>query len=155
MLTKAMMLSTQKLTWVYWRVSLPVWLVAQPITVGPRSKLPDFLSFFGGKRFAPLPPASSVWCWRPFLVTSGRRYSTLSMQAASGSFLRARWVPVSLVSINRLLIPTGLHQVLNTIAWFQIGEFTNAAGTVFHGDINRFYAGDGTAACSCPASSRS
>lgn len=47
--------------------------------------------------------------------------------------------------INRLLIPTGLHQVLNTIARFQIGEFTNAAGTVFHGDINRFYAGDGTA----------
>ena len=47
--------------------------------------------------------------------------------------------------LNRLLIPTGLHQVLNTIAWFQIGEFTNAAGTVFHGDINRFYAGDGTA----------
>jgi PTS system N-acetylglucosamine-specific IIC component len=30
-------------------------------------------------------------------------------------------------------------------AWFQIGEFTNAAGTIFHGDINRFYAGDGTA----------
>ena len=58
-------------------------------------KLPDFLSFFGGKRFVP--------------------------------------------------IATGLHQVLNTIAWFQIGEFTNAAGTVFHGDINRFYAGDGTA----------
>ncbi|VFS68489.1 EIICB-Glc [Raoultella terrigena] len=25
------------------------------------------------------------------------------------------------------------------------GEFTNAAGAVFHGDINRFYAGDGTA----------
>ncbi|MFH4118103.1 PTS transporter subunit EIIC, partial [Acinetobacter baumannii] len=47
--------------------------------------------------------------------------------------------------INRLLIPAGLHQVLNTIAWFQIGEFTNAAGAVFHGDINRFYAGDGTA----------
>lgn len=35
--------------------------------------------------------------------------------------------------------------MLNTIAQFQIGEFTNAAGTVFHGDINRFYAGDGTA----------
>lgn len=61
-------------------------------------KLPDFLSFFGGKRFVPIATASSVWCWRPFLVTSGHRYSTLSMQAASGSFLRARWVPVSLVS---------------------------------------------------------
>ncbi|CDK60110.1 PTS system, N-acetylglucosamine-specific IIA component / PTS system, N-acetylglucosamine-specific IIB component / PTS system, N-acetylglucosamine-specific IIC component [Escherichia coli IS9] len=34
-LTKAMVTINQKLTWVYWRVSLPVWLVAQPITVGP------------------------------------------------------------------------------------------------------------------------
>ena len=33
-LTKAMVTINQKLTWVYWRVSLPVWLVAQPITVG-------------------------------------------------------------------------------------------------------------------------
>ncbi len=61
-------------------------------------KLPDFLSFFGGKRFVPIATVFSAWCWRPFLVTSGRRYSTLSMQEASGSFLRARWVPVSLVS---------------------------------------------------------
>lgn len=61
-------------------------------------KLPDFLSFFGGKRFVPIATGFFCWCWRPFLVTSGRRYSTLSMQEASGSFLRARWVPVSLVS---------------------------------------------------------
>ncbi len=62
-------------------------------------KLPDFLSFFGGKRFVPI--ATGFFCpgaGVSFLVTSGRRYSTLSMQAASGSFLRARWVPVSLVS---------------------------------------------------------
>ena len=79
-------------------------------------KLPDFLSFFGGKRFVPI--ATGFFC--------------LVLAAIFGF-------------INRLLIPTGLHQVLNTIAWFQIGEFTNAAGAVFHGDINRFYAGDGTA----------
>lgn len=61
-------------------------------------KLPDFLSFFGGKRFVPI--ATGFFCpvLAAILVTSGRRYSTLSMQAASGSFLRARWVPVSLVS---------------------------------------------------------
>ncbi|GHM52428.1 hypothetical protein ECZU51_10980 [Escherichia coli] len=60
-------------------------------------KLPDFLSFFGGKRFVPI---ATGFCpvLAAILVTSGRRYSTLSMQAASGSFLRARWVPVSLVS---------------------------------------------------------
>jgi len=43
---------------------------------------------------------------------------------------------------NRLLIPFGLHHVLNAIAWFQIGEFTDAAGKVVHGDLNRFFAGD-------------
>ena len=57
--------------------------------------------------------------------------------------------------INRLLIPTGLHQVLNTIAWFQIGEFTNAAGAVFHGDINASTPATAPRGCSCPASSRS
>lgn len=46
---------------------------------------------------------------------------------------------------NRLLIPIGLHHVLNTIAWFQIGDFTNAAGELVHGDLTRFFAGDKTA----------
>lgn len=61
-------------------------------------KLPDFLSFFGGKRFVPIATGFFCLVLAAILVTSGRRYSTLSMQAASGSFLRARWVPVSLVS---------------------------------------------------------
>ncbi len=58
--------------------------------------------------------------------------------------------------INRLLIPTGLHQVLNTIAWFQIGEFTNAAGAVFS-TVTSTASTPATAprGCSCPASSQS
>ncbi len=36
---------------------------------------------------------------------------------------------------NRLLIPTGLHHVLNNIAWFTFGEFNGATG-----DIGRFFA---------------
>ncbi|SQD05918.1 N-acetylglucosamine-specific PTS system EIICBA components [Escherichia coli] len=117
-------------------------------------KLPDFLSFFGGKRFVPI--ATGFFClvlaaifgyvWPPVqhAIHAGGEWIVSAGALGSGIF----------GFINRLLIPTGLHQVLNTIAWFQIGEFTNAAGTVFHGDINRFYAGDGTAGCSCPASSR-
>ncbi|KWX86164.1 PTS sugar transporter, partial [Paenibacillus riograndensis] len=46
---------------------------------------------------------------------------------------------------NRLLIPFGLHHVINAIAWFQIGDFTNAAGEVVHGDLWRFFAGDKSA----------
>ncbi|MBE3105046.1 PTS N-acetyl glucosamine transporter subunit IIABC [Klebsiella pneumoniae] len=108
-------------------------------------KLPDFLSFFGGKRFVPI--ATGFFClilaaifgyvWPPVqhAIHSGGEWIVSAGALGSGIF----------GFINRLLIPTGLHQVLNTIAWFQIGEFTNAACAVFHGDINRFYAGDGTA----------
>ena len=47
--------------------------------------------------------------------------------------------------INRALIPIGMHQFVNSVAWFQIGDYTNSAGTVFHGDLPRFFAGDPTA----------
>ncbi|WP_338562163.1 PTS N-acetyl glucosamine transporter subunit IIABC [Erwinia sp. E_sp_B04_7] len=108
-------------------------------------KLPDFLSFFGGRRFVPI--ATGFFClvlaailgyvWPPVqnAIHAGGEWIVSEGAFGAGVF----------GFVNRLLIPTGLHQVLNTIAWFQIGEFTNAAGAVFHGDINRFYAGDGTA----------
>ncbi|MCD1127592.1 PTS N-acetyl glucosamine transporter subunit IIABC [Jinshanibacter sp. LJY008] len=108
-------------------------------------KLPDFLSFFGGKRFVPI--ATGFFClilaaifgyvWPPIQAAIHNGGQWIVEQGALGSGIFG--------FVNRLLIPTGLHQVLNTIAWFQIGEFTNAAGQVFHGDINRFYNGDGTA----------
>lgn len=47
--------------------------------------------------------------------------------------------------LNRGLIPTGLHHVLNTYLWFGYGDFVDAAGQMVHGDINRFFAGDPTA----------
>src|SRR5262245_43471315 len=42
--------------------------------------------------------------------------------------------------LNRLLIITGLHHVINNLAWFIIGEYNGATG-----DLNRFFAGDPTA----------
>lgn len=54
---------------------------------------------------------------------------------------------------NRLLIPLGLHHVLNSIAWFQIGDYTNAAGEVVHGDLTRFSQAIHRRVYSCPASS--
>ena len=41
---------------------------------------------------------------------------------------------------NRLLIPMGLHHVLNSFFWCQLGEFEGTTG-----DLNRFFAGDPTA----------
>src|SRR5690606_36120887 len=47
--------------------------------------------------------------------------------------------------LNRLLLPTGLHHVINTIVWFDFGTFTDASGEVVRGEINRFLKGDPTA----------
>ncbi|MBF3339778.1 PTS transporter subunit EIIC, partial [Leptospira borgpetersenii serovar Hardjo-bovis] len=47
--------------------------------------------------------------------------------------------------IERCLVPFGLHHIWNVPFQMQIGEFTNAAGQVFHGDIPRYMAGDPTA----------
>jgi PTS system N-acetylglucosamine-specific IIC component len=46
--------------------------------------------------------------------------------------------------VNRGLIPIGMHQFVNTVAWFQLGDFHTPDGIV-HGDITRFLAGDPTA----------
>ncbi|MEI6270821.1 MAG: PTS transporter subunit EIIC, partial [Chloroflexota bacterium] len=46
---------------------------------------------------------------------------------------------------NRMLLLVGLHHILNTFVWFQLGSFTKADGTVVNGDLNRFFAGDPTA----------
>jgi PTS system N-acetylglucosamine-specific IIC component len=43
-------------------------------------------------------------------------------------------------TLNRVLIVTGLHHILNNIAWFIVGDFNGATG-----DLNRFFAGDPTA----------
>ncbi len=39
-------------------------------------------------------------------------------------------------------VPFGLHHIWNVPFQMQIGEYTNAAGQVFHGDIPRAMAGD-------------
>ena len=39
--------------------------------------------------------------------------------------------------LNRLLIPIGLHHVINSLVWFVFGEYNGATG-----DLNRFFAGD-------------
>ncbi|GMA51608.1 PTS acetylglucosamine transporter subunit IIB [Alicyclobacillus contaminans] len=42
--------------------------------------------------------------------------------------------------LNRLLIPFGLHHVINTYIWFVYGSYHGVSG-----DLNRFFAGDPTA----------
>lgn len=47
--------------------------------------------------------------------------------------------------LNRLLLPFGLHHVLDQYLWQQTGGFTTQNGQLIQGDLARFLAGDPTA----------
>ncbi|WP_420872040.1 glucose PTS transporter subunit IIA [Cohnella rhizosphaerae] len=47
--------------------------------------------------------------------------------------------------LHRILVAFGLHHLLNHLFWFQIGDYTAPDGSVYFGDMPRFFAGDPTA----------
>ncbi|MEO6081504.1 MAG: PTS transporter subunit EIIC [Umezawaea sp.] len=110
-----------------------------------RIKLPPYLAFFGGRRFVPIMVAGVMIIVGVLL---GLLYPLFNAgltnlgNAVTGSTI----IGAGLYGIvNRLLIPLGLHHILNNVVWFQFGDFTDATGKVVHGDINRFLAHDLTA----------
>ncbi|KON87663.1 PTS sugar transporter [Sporosarcina globispora] len=108
-------------------------------------KLPEWLGFFGGKRFVPI-ITSLVMIVIAFLFG----YIWPPVQAGINSIgdwiIGAGAAGVGVFGfLNRLLIPVGLHHILNTLVWFEFGEFTNAAGDVIKGDLWRFLAKDPSA----------
>ena len=108
-------------------------------------KLPEFLAFFGGKRFIPIATGVSAvilgiamgYIWPPIQNGLHTFSQWMAESGEVGMFIYGLF--------NRLLLVTGLHHVLNSLFWFQLGDFTNAQGVVVHGDIARFMAGDPTA----------
>ena len=109
-------------------------------------KLPSYLAFFGGKRFIPIITGLVAvvvgiilgYIWPP--VQTGLNAFGEWLITDSGA-----WGVFVYGVLNRILIITGLHHVLNNLVWFVFGNYTNVAGTVVHGDIARFMAGDSTA----------
>lgn len=107
-----------------------------------RKKLVDWLGFFNGRRLVPIimafvGTAMGVFfglVWEPIGDGISNVGEWITSLGAVGAGLFGL--------INRALIPVGMHQFVNTVSWFQIGDFTNAAGDVVHGDLNRFFAGD-------------
>ncbi|GGN91205.1 PTS transporter subunit EIIC [Saccharibacillus kuerlensis] len=108
-------------------------------------KMPEWLGFFAGKRFVPIITAASTIV---LSVLIGMIWSPVQdVISVFGNWVvgLGEFGAFAFGTANRLLVPIGLHHVLNSIAWFQIGDFTNAAGEVVHGDLTRFFAGDPTA----------
>ncbi|MFJ3028076.1 PTS transporter subunit EIIC [Curtobacterium sp. NPDC087080] len=110
-----------------------------------RTKMPDFLGFFSGRRLVPILTAAAALVIA-VLMSFVYRYFDIALSAAGQAVADNAVLGGGIFGfVNRMLIPVGLHQLLNFFPWFQLGSFTNAAGDVVHGDIPRFLAGDPTA----------
>lgn len=108
-------------------------------------KFPEWLSFFGGKRFVPIITSITMailsgvlaYIWGPVQGVIDNAGNWMIEAGAMGVGAYGFF--------NRLLIPIGLHHVINTIVWFDFGSFTTATGEVVKGEISRFLKGDPTA----------
>ncbi|WP_367349233.1 N-acetylglucosamine-specific PTS transporter subunit IIBC [Sphingobium yanoikuyae] len=103
-------------------------------------KLPDYLAFFAGRRFVPI-VAGLAGLFGALMFGLGFPWIEAGIDRLS------QWVvaagPLGLFVyglLNRLLLITGLHHIINNVAWFLLGDFHGATG-----DIKRFFAGDPTA----------
>lgn len=110
-----------------------------------RIKLPQYLAFFGGRRFVPI-----ITGFVAIFIAVGMSFLYRPFDAGLANL--GEWVTENDVLggglygfFNRLLIPLGLHHILNSFPWFQLGEYTTPGGDVVQGDIFRFLNGDPTA----------
>ena len=103
-------------------------------------EMPSYLAFFGGRRFVPIATGcfgvvvavAFGWGW-PLLAAGMDSVSHAVVGAGSfGLFAYG--------TLNRVLIVTGLHHILNNIPWFLLGDYHGATG-----DLKRFFAGDPSA----------
>jgi N-acetylglucosamine PTS system EIICBA or EIICB component len=103
-------------------------------------KLPDYLAFFAGRRFVPI--VSGV---TGLLLASGLGLAYAPLAAgvdglSHGVVNAGGWGLFAYGLLNRLLIVTGLHHILNNVAYFIVGDWHGTTG-----DLRRFFAGDPSA----------
>jgi len=100
-------------------------------------RLPAYLAFFAGRRFVPI--VSGV-AGLGLAAVFGYGWGVLEhgMDVASRAVLDAGSLGLFAYGVlNRLLIVTGLHHIVNNLAWFLLGDYGGVTG-----DLRRFFAGD-------------
>ena len=103
-------------------------------------RLPSYLAFFGGRRFVPI---VSGFAGLGVAFVFGFGWQTLEhgMDVVSQAVLGSGEYGLFAYGVlNRVLIVTGLHHIINNIAWLLLGDFNGVTG-----DLKRFFAGDPSA----------
>ncbi|WP_170065784.1 N-acetylglucosamine-specific PTS transporter subunit IIBC [Novosphingobium guangzhouense] len=124
------------------RLSVPIGIVSGIIGGSAYNRFhnfraPEYLAFFGGRRFVPIVSgtvgvliAGVVGAAFPAVNSGIDGMSRLAL--ASGE-----WGLFVYGLLNRLLLVTGLHHIINNVAWFVLGDYHGTTG-----DLRRFFAGD-------------
>jgi len=103
-------------------------------------KLPPYLAFFGGKRFVPI-ASGAAGLAVAFVFGLGWPALSGAMDALSRGVIASGEFGLFVYGVlNRALIVTGLHHILNNVAWFLVGDYNGVTG-----DLKRFFAGDPSA----------
>lgn len=120
---------------------LTAWLFDRYHTI----QLPAYLGFFGGRRFVPI-----VVSLAALVVAFAMSYFYPIFDAGLtglGKFIGGAGALGAFVYgfANRMLIPLGLHHILNSYVWFIYGSYPTPDGKVVTGELTRFAAGDPSA----------
>jgi PTS system N-acetylglucosamine-specific IIC component len=103
-------------------------------------RLPPYLAFFGGRRFVPI-AAGAAGLVVAFAFGLGWPLVEHGMDSLSRAVIGSGEAGLFLYGVlNRALIVTGLHHILNNVAWFFLGDYHGVTG-----DLKRFFAGDPSA----------
>ena len=127
------------------KISVPVGILAGLFAGGLYNryrdiKLPDYLAFFGGRRFVPIVTGFAA-LGLALVFGFGWPWVEAGLDGMSRSVLAAGSLGLFLYGfLNRLLIVTGMHHILNNVVWFILGDYHGATG-----DLKRFVAGDPSA----------
>ncbi|WP_167108302.1 PTS transporter subunit EIIC [Mycobacterium sp. DL592] len=120
---------------------LTAWLFDRYHTI----KLPSYLGFFGGRRFVPI-VVSLVSLGVSFAMSYFYPVFDAGLTGL-GKFIGGAGALGAFVYgfANRMLIPLGLHHILNSYVWFIYGSYPTSDGHVVTGELSRFAAGDPSA----------
>jgi PTS system N-acetylglucosamine-specific IIC component len=103
-------------------------------------RLPSYLAFFGGRRFVPI-VSGFAGLGLALAFGFGWQWLERGMDVTSQAVLGSESFGLFTYGVlNRVLIVTGLHHIINNIAWFLLGDYQGVTG-----DLKRFFAGDPTA----------
>ncbi|TNJ67153.1 PTS glucose transporter subunit IIA [Paenibacillus hemerocallicola] len=105
-------------------------------------RLPEYIQFFGGPRFVPLFMSFASILFSTIVIQVGP--TVKSVMDRFGEWILTHGEVGTFVYgvAYRLLVPFGLHHILNNVVWFQIGPYMREDGHVVYGDLPRFFAGD-------------